>query len=435
MKGHYVGDCPTNEDPEYDIPAGFDYVCRFCKERGTHYFLFCPRNPDPNSIYRRRQDRALQSFQSNPARGDLGLKRTFASSPESPESSSSATPSRSKIAAPKFSSLTADFEFFTKGKRISSREATTGGFEDDNDVGDIGTGMSGVAMGGSRDKTAAEDGNLVMGRSEILGRSEGDMVWERLKNDIQREYLRGSPKQLHTFSKQTVIERTAIEPTIYATTNQSLHADFLSKLFAKHPSQPNPKWRPRVTAIEMWDINDEKKRQEDEGMAGMSECEPSTEPNALGHRGKKNFMHQDDYSRQDSMDTDDEDYIRPQKQYRGQVDFPIDTKGFLESGNHEEDEEGSPTREEKVRAIQKKINSFESLRTKLALGEDVTSPEMEQMASGDLSQEELDKISRRVRTPEPPSPSGLSSSSSELSSPQRLSSSGGKRRSGSCRIS
>jgi hypothetical protein len=429
MTGHYVGDCPTNDDPEYDISAGFDYVCKFCKERGTHYFLFCPKNPDPNSIYRRRQDRAFQSIQSSPSRGDSVLKKTFSSPPEPP---GPATPSRSKIVAPKISSLTDGFEFFTKGKRIGAREATTEAFAVENDVGNIGMGMSGVAMGGAKEKAAADDDHSTMYRSERLGSSDGDMVWERLKNDIQREHWRGPQKQSHTFTKQTAVERTATETNISATTKQSPHTDFLSNLFAKHPSQPNPKWRPRMTAIEMWDINDEKKCQEEEAeMLDMSERETSSEQDTPDNDRKENLVHRSGRNHQDSKDIDDEDYWRPSEQDREEVDFLVDTKGF-EEHERDEQEEGS-TRAEKVRAIKKKINSIDSLRSKLASWEDVESPEMEQMATEDLSQEELDEISRRVRAPTPPSPSGLTSSSSELSSPPRLSSSGSRRANGNSR--
>jgi hypothetical protein len=430
-----VGDCPTNEDPEYDISAGFDYVCKFCKERGTHYFLFCPRNPDPNSIYRRRQDRAFQRIQSSPSLGDLGLKRTFGSSPGSPESPSPSTPPRSKILVPKFSSPTTDFEPFTKGKRISSREASTRGFSNDNDADDIGMGTSGVAMGDAQTRTAAEDGNFVMDRLETLESPDGDMVWERLKNDIQREHARGPQKQSNIVTNQTVIERTATATIAPATTNQSPHADFLSKLFAKHPSQPNPKWRPRMTALDMWDINDEKKCQkEDEEMAMMSERELSTTPNTPDCN-QKSLTHGSDRDRGDSMEIDDENYSRHSEQGRKQGDFLIDTKGFREHEKNEAEREESPSREERVRAIQKKINSIEGLRTRLASGDDVKSPEMEQMVSGDLSQEELDELSRRVRSQKPPSPSAFSSSSSELSSPPRALSSGSRRAGGSSRIS
>ena len=427
MIGHYVGDCPTNEDPAYDIPAGFDYVCKFCKERGTHYFVFCPRNPDPNSIYRRRQDRALQGIQSSPSRGDLGLKRTFASSPGSPGSPSPATPSRSKTVVPKFPSPTTDFESFTKGKRISSRELTTGRLSGEDEFDDIGMGMNGVVIGDAQAR-AAEDYNVKKGRAEILGSSDGNLVWERLKNDIQREYWKGQQKQMHALARQIVIERTTKEPTAPAATDQSPHADFLSKLFAKHPSQPNRRWRPRMTALDMWDINDEKKRQdEDEEMSRMSERELSTEPNTPDYNRKKHLAHRSDCDGEDSVGVDDEDYSRHSKKGREQVDFVIDTKGFQEHENHGQQQEESITREEKVRAIQKKINSIDGLRTKLASGEDLKSLEMEQMASGDLSQEELDEISWGVRVTTTPSPSALTSSSSELSSPPRLSSSGSRR--------
>lgn len=53
-RGHYVNDCPTNTDPTYDITPDMSYVCKFCKKRGHHYFVFCDKYPDPNSIYRQR---------------------------------------------------------------------------------------------------------------------------------------------------------------------------------------------------------------------------------------------------------------------------------------------------------------------------------------------------------------------------------------------
>jgi hypothetical protein len=429
-----VGDCPTNEDPEYDISACSDYVCKFCKERGTHYFMFCPRNPDPNSIYRRRQERALQNIQSSPSHGDLGLKRTFVSPPRFPEAPGPATPPRSKIVLPKFSSPTADFEFFTKDKRINSRELITGSLKDDN-IYDIEVGMSGVAMRRAQARTA-EDDYLNKGRPETLGSSDGDMVWERLKNDIQREQLRGPPQQLNTFTKQNVIERTITETNAPAMANQSPHANFLSKLFEKHPSQPNPRWRPRMTALNMWDISDEKKRQEEnEEMARLNERELSTDPKTPDYNRKKNRTHHSNCDREDLMDIGDDDYSTTLKQDKEQVNFLVDTNGFQEREKHQAGQEDSPTQEVRVRAIQERMNSIESLRTKLASGEDMKSPEMEQIISGGLSQEELDEIFRRVRSPEPPSPPGLTSSSSELSSPPRLSSSGSRRAGGPRRIS
>lgn len=61
--GHYVVNCPTNEDPSFDKPPSLDYRCRFCQQPGSHYWMFCPRNPDPNSIYRRRQAKQRDSYQ------------------------------------------------------------------------------------------------------------------------------------------------------------------------------------------------------------------------------------------------------------------------------------------------------------------------------------------------------------------------------------
>ena len=71
--GHFVNDCPTNQDPNYDRPPYEDYICKFCKKVGMHYYLFCPHNPDPNSIYRRRQ--AKQPLKGT-LTSDRGLKRS-----------------------------------------------------------------------------------------------------------------------------------------------------------------------------------------------------------------------------------------------------------------------------------------------------------------------------------------------------------------------
>ncbi len=428
MRGHYVSDCPTNEDPKYDITAGFDYVCKFCKERGTHYFLFCPSNTDPNSIYKRRQDRAFQNLQASASHGDQLSKRTIASLPRSPESPSPATPSRSKIVVTEFSTSTAEFDLFTKMKRTSSRNANTESFRDDNNFDDMGKSMVSVAIGDAQGERAEEDDELRIRRFETLGLSEGDMIWERLKNNIQREHSRGLQMQSIIRTKQIVRGRLATKSTEPTTTNKSPDTDFLSKLFKRHPSQPNPNCRPRMTALEMWEINDEKKRlKENMKMARMAEREPSAEPSIPNSSQMRNLPYRSDQCWDDSVDVMEVEYPKDLGEDRKQDNFLLDTKGFNVHKKHQEKHEESPNREEKMRAIQKKIKSIEGLRTKLASGEDVDSPEMEQMASGDLSQEELDDISRRMRAPEPLSPSGLTSSSSELSSPPRLSSSGSRR--------
>jgi hypothetical protein len=418
LTGHYVSDCPTNEDPAYDISAGFDYVCKFCKERGTHYFLFCPQNPDPNSIYRRRQDRAFQALHGSPFRNDLGQKSTFRSLPRSSPSPSPATPCRLQISVPKVRSATTNFDIFAKRKRLSSRDGITG-FANNNWIDIAGKGVTGFAMDDTRDEGAAEKDGLKMGHFETLGLSDGDMVWERLKADIQRERPRTLQSQSATSTKQAVTDKTVAEISAATTTNQSPHEDFLSKLFAKHLNQRNPNWRPRMTALEMWDINDEKKRQEEkQEMTKMSEWGLSTDSNTADYN-QENLIHCSDYGREDSMDIGNEDYSTASEGDRDDIDFLIETKGI-------EEQEDSPTREDKLRTIQEKINSIENLQTKLA-SDDVDFPEMDQIASGNLSQEKLDEISRCRRALEPPSPSSFTSSSSELSSPPRLSSSGSRR--------
>jgi hypothetical protein len=316
-------------------------------------------------------------------------------------------------------SPTANFDLITKRKRLSSQDGITG-FANNSWIDVMREGITGFAMSDTRDEGAAQKVGLKMGHFETLGLSDGDMVWERLKADIQREHSRALESQSTTSTKQAVTDRTVAETSAATTTNQSRHADFLSKLFAKHSSQRNPNWRPRMTALEMWDINDEKKRQEEgQEMTKMSEWELSTDSNTANYN-QKNLIHCSNYGREDSMDIDDEDYSMASEDDRDEINFLIETKGI-------EEQEDSPTREGKLLAIQKKINSIEDLQTKLALDDDVDFPELEQIASGNLSQEKLDEMSRCMRALEPPSPSSFTSSSSELSSPPRLSSSGSRR--------
>jgi hypothetical protein len=323
-----------------------------------------------------------------------------------------------QISVPKVRSATTNFDIFAKRKRLSSRDGITG-FANNNWIDIAGKGVTGFAMDDTRDEGAAEKDGLKMGHFETLGLSDGDMVWERLKADIQRERPRTLQSQSATSTKQAVTDKTVAEISAATTTNQSPHEDFLSKLFAKHLNQRNPNWRPRMTALEMWDINDEKKRQEEkQEMTKMSEWGLSTDSNTADYN-QENLIHCSDYGREDSMDIGNEDYSTASEGDRDDIDFLIETKGI-------EEQEDSPTREDKLRTIQEKINSIENLQTKLA-SDDVDFPEMDQIASGNLSQEKLDEISRCKRALEPPSPSSFTSSSSELSSPPRLSSSGSRR--------
>lgn len=54
VKGHLLWNCPTNLDPKYDSRPSNDYSCKGCGQSGLHYFTLCPNNPDPQSIYQLR---------------------------------------------------------------------------------------------------------------------------------------------------------------------------------------------------------------------------------------------------------------------------------------------------------------------------------------------------------------------------------------------
>ncbi|KAI9742761.1 MAG: hypothetical protein M1818_003490 [Claussenomyces sp. TS43310] len=59
--GHHVMKCPTNEDPHFDVRPAMGYICMFCEKNGDHYRMFCPKNPAPDSIYRRRLAKGLRA--------------------------------------------------------------------------------------------------------------------------------------------------------------------------------------------------------------------------------------------------------------------------------------------------------------------------------------------------------------------------------------
>ncbi|KAJ1333389.1 Zinc knuckle [Microdochium nivale] len=54
--GHWLQQCPTNLDPSYDVPPYRDYRCDICGARGVHFVILCPRNRDPASLTRQRQN-------------------------------------------------------------------------------------------------------------------------------------------------------------------------------------------------------------------------------------------------------------------------------------------------------------------------------------------------------------------------------------------
>ena len=81
-------DCPTNEDPAYDLPPGIDYICKFCGEAGVHYYMFCPRHPGQHSIYKQRLAKQAHADIMNYGKG---LKRSASPSWESSKDMTSLT--------------------------------------------------------------------------------------------------------------------------------------------------------------------------------------------------------------------------------------------------------------------------------------------------------------------------------------------------------
>ena len=47
--------CPTNLDPEFDVPPNRSYQCSVCGKYGDHYKSICALNTDPNSISQKRK--------------------------------------------------------------------------------------------------------------------------------------------------------------------------------------------------------------------------------------------------------------------------------------------------------------------------------------------------------------------------------------------
>src|SRR5947209_7637380 len=45
-----------------------EYRCKFCKKPDIHYFLFCPQNPDPNSVYRKHRAKVQSKGPFSPDR-------------------------------------------------------------------------------------------------------------------------------------------------------------------------------------------------------------------------------------------------------------------------------------------------------------------------------------------------------------------------------
>lgn len=152
-------DCPTNEDPFYDMPAGFDYVCKYCGEQGTHYYIFCPRNPDPNSIYRRRQAKGL--LPSGSSLTCQGMKRPlapFSKPPTPPTAFRATTTPQDDFESPK--SPTPEFKRFARVKRISSREGFSGWWlTKNNSTNKIGSGKSSATIEDAKGKTPGGNGS------------------------------------------------------------------------------------------------------------------------------------------------------------------------------------------------------------------------------------------------------------------------------------
>ncbi len=143
------------------MPAGFDYICKYCGERGTHYYMFCDRNPDPNSVYRRRQAKGLAV--SSPSRADRTSERSY-SPPR--EFAGPPIPSRSlrRLYDDRRSSVgeVQGFGTFTRVKKITSRAGFSGERED-NDVDRIQISIKRAGGENARFKRTAEDDDLITG--------------------------------------------------------------------------------------------------------------------------------------------------------------------------------------------------------------------------------------------------------------------------------
>lgn len=225
--------------------------------------------------------------------------------------------------------------------------------------------------------------------------SEGDIVWERLKNDLEREYSKRSQQQRRNSDEQTITRQTVTLQITSSTLNQfgqSPHVEFLKRLFANHPNQSDPKRRPRMTALNMWDMFDEQNLQAEEtAMAEMSEISsPPESVNVLDYATPKHEPKSKRENNWTDMDVEVDDDNSTQKS--NQSGFMVDRNGDPEHGENEKEQEEEHSSAKKLSAMEKKIDSIDGLRTMLAAWEDVESPKMAAMASGDLSQEDLNDI-------------------------------------------
>ncbi|KAI1369586.1 hypothetical protein F5Y08DRAFT_350261 [Xylaria arbuscula] len=59
--GHLLHLCPTNLDPLYDKAPPRDYRCVFCGRYGKHYATLCWKNPNEESLVKRRERAAAES--------------------------------------------------------------------------------------------------------------------------------------------------------------------------------------------------------------------------------------------------------------------------------------------------------------------------------------------------------------------------------------
>lgn len=239
--------------------------------------------------------------------------------------------------------------------------------------------------------------------SDALEQSEGDIVWERLKNEIEKEFFERQEstrieKQSRTFIKRTPTKQTATQQIASVTARQLVGADFLNKLFENHPSQPGPKRRPRMTDIEMWDISNVKRRRGRVEKSITVEQSVAIEYETPSNNEKKKQELCSHTAMQDWADMEVDGHREHLERSVGWTGFIIGSEGFS-NGTVDMEEIGKEhTQAEKLKAIQNKLQSIDGLRVKLASWGEIESFQMEKMVSGDLSQEEIDEISMNVRS-------------------------------------
>jgi hypothetical protein len=211
--------------------------------------------------------------------------------------------------------------------------------------------------------------------------------------------------------------------------------EFLSKLFWNHPSQSRDRNRkPRPTALDMWDLNDEKKRWEgsraisdtimdadlsyEEKQVKLVEANPEpSDEEQRGHIEVEDDSNMCDDAIQNLFEPRQElemgeavqALIIEGKRHWTEVDAEV-VSGRLPRLKRARSSTNSPeiegTGQKKRREdLQKELDIIESLKRKIDSSEDIEPATVEKLESGKMSLEELEQISGQMEEANTPASS------------------------------